>query len=94
LLLLTSIPAATAAGWHMTINYSDGVQTKEHGHANSGCKTFKKTDAKITSVEFDSSLLTDTFVLYRDGDCQRESYKGKKGNNNVPNNVYRSYKVY
>lgn len=94
--LLTILPATivTGAGWHMDVNYSDGATIKLHGHTNSGCKKFKKTGAEITSVSFDTSLLADTFVLYSDGDCKEEVYKGKKGNNNVPNDRYFSYKVY
>ncbi|KAL0638748.1 hypothetical protein Q9L58_002172 [Maublancomyces gigas] len=82
------------AGWHMDINYADGVTTKIHGHTNSGCTKFKKTNTDINSVYFDTSLLADTFVLYSDENCKSEVYKGKKGNNNVPNDVYGSYKVY
>ena len=82
------------AGWKMTANYNDGVTSKFHGHINSGCTEFKKTDAKITSVNFNDSMFASKFVLYRDSNCQNESYKGEKGGNNVPNQVYRSYKVY
>ncbi|KAF8462144.1 hypothetical protein BDZ91DRAFT_828709 [Kalaharituber pfeilii] len=92
LTLLTLLSLASA--WKMDVNYSDGTQLHKHGHHNSHCKRFNKTDAAITSVVFEGSLLADTFVLYNDGHCRDESYKGKKGNNNVPNHVYRSYKVY
>lgn len=85
---------AVGAGWHMEVNYADGVTTKLHGHTNSGCTKFKKTSADINSVYFDTSLLADTFVLYSDQNCKSEVYKGKKGNNNVPNDIYESYKVY
>lgn len=91
-MLLATVVAG--AGWHMEVNYADGVTTKLHGHTNSGCTKFKKTNADINSVYFDTSLFADTFVLYSDQNCKSEVYKGKKGNNNVPNDIYESYKVY
>lgn len=90
--ILSTIVAS--AGWHMDVNYADGATVKLHGHTNSGCTKFKKTGSEITSVFFDTSLLADTFVLYGEDGCKDEVYKGKKGNNNVPNDYYAAYKVY
>ncbi|KAF8439665.1 hypothetical protein BGX38DRAFT_1207139, partial [Terfezia claveryi] len=87
LLLLIEFTSA----WRLLVNYSDGVQVKRHGHHNSHCRRFQKTDAPITSAYFEKSLSADTFVLYHDAKCKEEGYKGHKGNNPVPVTKYLSY---
>lgn len=88
------LASSVSAEWHMNVAYSDGTNQKFDGHTNSGCKPFKKTNADVTGVLFDSSLLADTFELFTDSDCQSLGYTGHKGNNNIPNDLYGSYKVY
>ncbi|KAF8416409.1 hypothetical protein EV426DRAFT_703800 [Tirmania nivea] len=83
-----------SSAWRLQVNYADGVQIKRHGHHNSHCRKFKKTDAPITSAYFEPSLTADTFVLYHDTKCREEGYKGRKGNNAIPVTQYLSYKVY
>lgn len=90
--VLVFVPVISA--WDLYINYADGVVTPINGHTNSHCQRFKKTDSDIESVTFKSGVFADTFVLYRDSRCRSEGYRGRKGNNNVPDEIYLSYKVY
>ncbi|TGZ83770.1 hypothetical protein EX30DRAFT_369095 [Ascodesmis nigricans] len=91
--LLVTLAASTAA-WKMDVSYDDGTKLQFHGHHNSHCKKFKKQSAGITSVYFENSLSADTFELYADQRCKELVYKGGKGVNPVPNQIYGSYKVY
>lgn len=92
--LLFLASTASALGWKMNVSYDDGTQIEEHGHHNSHCTKFKKTNAGINNVYFKESTLADTFELFSDGHCKNLVYKGHKGSNNVPDQLYLAYKVY
>lgn len=92
--LLALASTVSALGWKLDISYDDGTQLEENGHINSHCTKFKKTDAGINNVYFHDSTLADTFELFNDEKCKNLVYKGKEGSNNVPDEIYGSYKVY
>ncbi|KAA8911009.1 hypothetical protein FN846DRAFT_888041 [Sphaerosporella brunnea] len=93
IVLLTSLVGLTAA-WDIEVAYSDNTRLKFHGHTNSHCTKFKKTDADITSVYFKGSTFADTWELFADDKCKHLVAKGKHGLSSVPVRKYGSYKVF
>lgn len=93
-LALLLAAASISAAWKMDVSYDDNTKITLDGHTNSHCKKFKKTSTGIDNVYFKDSTFADTFELFGDEHCKDLIFKGKKGSNPVPDQVYGSYKVY
>jgi hypothetical protein len=93
-LLFLASAAAIASAWKMEVSYDDNTKMTFDGHTNSHCTKFKKHGAGIDNVYFKESTFADTFELFSDNHCKELVFKGKKGSNPVPDELYGSYKVY